>query len=388
MTEDFDASEEDVLGGQTTPLPELGSAHSDLSISVENKQFNAGNLDGKNNKDLIGLSNVSLNDPVNSSDAKGLNILSNNLDFIPIGCKNMHIHLKHIENTERVQNISQPSTSQIDGEGNIQKFYGRYCSFPQSPTIKDSNKNSVSSFSVYDKDYSESVKNISIAGIDKKNTCKEKIILDNSEHKLSTKSNQYNLMNEVFEKKSSDVSKNLNVDEDKPKVEKSVSSELHLPGAVVVKESFIEPPRMTRISKSFHGKTSNSSCLNIAATPRRASDSVTGHSSSSQPPIKNVLSQQSSEQPEKPKTTNIHRQFTTQLSQPCGSTVPIPPPPIRKSSLSERGAGSRFTTTRVAEAEHVASNRYGAGLPPLHQNQDNTSSASQASNLQVDNSNK
>lgn len=380
MTEDFDASEEDVLGGQNTPLPELGSTHSDLSLSLENKLYNTGNLDSKNNQDLTGerLSNLSLND----ADARGLNILSNNLDFIPVGCKNTHVHLKHIENTERVQNMPQPSTSQIiDGEGNI--FYGRYCSYPQSPTIKDSNKNSTSSFrvapSVYDKDYSESVKNISVVGIEKKNTCKEKLILDSgtSENKLPSKSNQFNLMNEVFEKKSSDVSKNLNVDEGKIKVEKSVPNELQLPGSVVIKESFIEPPRISRVSKSFHGKTSNSSCLNMAATPRRASDSVTSpsSSSSSQPPIKNVLCQKTGDQSETAKITNVNRQFTTQLSQPCGSTVPIPPPVVRKSSLSERGgASSRFTTTRVAEAEHVASNRYRAGLlpPHLHQQLDNS----------------
>lgn len=44
------------------------------------------------------------------------------------------------------------------------------------------------------------------------------------------------------------------------------------PGTVLVKESFIEPPRISRVSRSFHGNTPKNS-LDLNAIPRRASDS-------------------------------------------------------------------------------------------------------------------
>lgn len=48
-----------------------------------------------------------------------------------------------------------------------------------------------------------------------------------------------------------------------------------IPGAIVVKESFIQPPKISRVSKSFHGKSSTcDSSLNVAVIPRRASEGV------------------------------------------------------------------------------------------------------------------
>lgn len=389
MTEEFDASEEDVLGDRTTPLQES------LSDAQQSSLYAVGGVKSKNNsKDQLvsfdRLSNVNVNDSPHN-----VNMLSNNLN---IASKLEATHLKHIENAERVQN--QPSTSSrthYDNEGNLQKTYARIYSCPQSPSVSDSNKNAPANVKLYEKDYAESSKNISSLGLDKK-TSKEKFCDSNrSENKMSNKSNQFNLMNEVFDKKLIDVAKNLNIDETKPKVEKALSNELQLhpkvatgAGTVVVKESFIEPPRMTRISKSFHGKTATSSTLNVEAPPRRASDCVTNQTHS----LKNTfpMSKTKTSDSDKNKSINVQRQLMTQLSQPCGSSSAMPAP-VRKSSLSERSSMSRFRTTLVDEAEHAASLLPSPARIPTNSNVENspttttttTQSSSKTHNL--DNSN-
>lgn len=135
---------------------------------------------------------------------------------------------------------------------------------------------------VYDK---ESSKNVSVLGSDKWGSSKEKF-LDN---------------------------------ENGTRVETREPNEPHA-GAVIVKESFIEVPRMTRISKSFHGKTSSNSNLNISTSvPRRASDSV--------PTLNKKYDEHDSVKKAKPQRSKTE-------------DVPVK---------------SRFTTTLVDEAEHAAS---------------------------------
>lgn len=440
MTEDFEASEEDVVGGgRTTPLPDGSGATQvqstgDTGVVCVDARLNPGNVTSaesstltknKNNSKehvmLKRLSSLNLEPSttmLSSPETRSLNILSNNLNSNPSHIE-LCSHLKHIENAERIQNTSLPSTSshrttQLDIEGNLQKHYGRFCAYQKSHSVADTANRNTPSPGMYEKDYNESSKNISGLGSDKWCTSKEKFLDSSklSEPKTPSKSNQYNLMNEVFEKKITDVAKNLNVDDVKTKCEKAVSNELHVPkvnlGAVVVKESFIEPPRMTRISKSFHGKTSNSSNLNIASGPRRASDSVSSLStvaggcsggggggsnlpgqsdtstSTTQPSVpiqsaatlKNIFPGKVPKSPRrasdatavvgKNKSVNVQRQFMTQLSQPCtssssSSSLSMLTTPTRKASLNAssviEGRGvNRFTTTLVDEAEHAASN--------------------------------
>lgn len=92
-------------------------------------------------------------------------------------------------------------------------------------------------------------------------------------------------------------------------------------GAVLVKESFIEPPRISRVSKSFHGQSSNPN-LDIANVPRRASDCISSHKSETelQKPINELpnSSRRSSELGNK--SSNIDRKLFTQLSHPGPSS--------------------------------------------------------------------
>lgn len=115
-------------------------------------------------------------------------------------------------------------------------------------------------------------------------------------------------------------------------------------GTVRVKESFIELPRIGRISKSFHGKSpSKDSYLDIETAPRRASDNMVNLTSSffNSKPSNNIDSQVEKTNPVRPK-------FCTQKSQPCPISSKEE---FRKSSLSEPQnlKGARFTTTVVDE---------------------------------------
>lgn len=182
---------------------------------------------------------------------------------------------------------------------------------------------------MYEKDTSNSSKNLSTAGASKWSTEKERF--------LETTRN-LELVKAQYLDRSADLLKNLNVDCEKSKVDKETSSEL-APKPLRIKEKYIEPPKVTRVSRSFHGKSNTAGSLDIAAAPRRASDSAS---------VANL-------DPEKPKAK---KKFVSQLSQPCGSSLKSHPQGAegRKSSLTEGAAAKpRFTTRIVDEAEHAAS---------------------------------
>lgn len=223
-------------------------------------------------------------------------------------------NLKHLENFDR----TQPSSPRIynDFDRDRKEF-----------------KNFTKKSNIYDKDISSSSKNISAMGADKWCTSKEKF-LDNT----------LSLTNEC---KIPEESSTVN------------------PGTVLVKEHFIEPPRMNRISRSFHGKSSTStSFLDISVTPRRASEGVplcSRHLSSQPEPM-----QATSENRRKSNALKSGRpQLLTQLSSPnTSTTVKNPGLNFRKTSLTDPGMGRmRFTTTLVNEAEHAAS--VGASVKPV-----------------------
>lgn len=220
--------------------------------------------------------------------------------------------LKHIENSDRVQTTS----SRI------------YNDFDRGKDLKNLTKKS----NIYDKDIPSSSKNISSPGSDKWCTSKEKF-LDSITLKAETPQ----------EKKL----------EQRP-----------CPGTVVVKEHFIEPPRMTRVSRSFHGKspTSNSYLDISTVTPRRASEGVplTSRNLNLQPEtLKQDFQNSNSTTRRKSnieKIKSTRPQFVTQLSQPCGSSLQSPNVALRKTSLTDVSVSKkRFTTTLVDEAEHAAS---------------------------------
>lgn len=104
----------------------------------------------------------------------------------------------------------------------------------------------------------------------------------------------------------------------------------HAHGAIVIKEGYIEPPKINRISKSFHGQSNSSGFLDAPSNShRRASDVAGGVSTEDS---KKISRRNSNIE----KTTNL-RQFVTQKS--LNENLPRNP---------------RFTTTLVDEAEHAA----------------------------------
>lgn len=122
-------------------------------------------------------------------------------------------------------------------------------------------------------------------------------------------------------------------------------------GTVIIKESYIEPPRINRISHSFHGKTlKNCTQEDILNKYRRASDNPLNYTSSVSQPSN--LNNQSNE-----KIKFTRHKFLTQLSQPNDVTVcKKNKDDHRKSSLTNEAAKSmRFTTVKVDEATHALS---------------------------------
>lgn len=116
-------------------------------------------------------------------------------------------------------------------------------------------------------------------------------------------------------------------------------------GAVVAKKSYMEPPRINRISHSFHGKPITS-CGEISShRHRRASDNLLNYTSVSQPSNLNQSS-------DKIKLTR--HKFLTQSSQP--NDLSIRKDDHRKSSLTNEVTKTmRFTTVKVEEATHALS---------------------------------
>lgn len=208
-------------------------------------------------------------------------------------------NLKHVENTDRIQ----PCSSGIGGEFDRRDLKN---------IIRKSNRS-------FEKDVPNVNINLSTPGSDKWSTNKEKF--------LEIKS--YNKTDNI------DFGKNLNINTDK-KVEKESDLIKPKPGAVVIRESYIEPPRISRVSKSFHGKSSSGRTpIDITNIPRRASDGVTspsknlnvglGQEGQSDTKLKNYAEKSSSLK---------RQQFVSQLSQPCGTSSKLSNH-ARKSSLSE-----------------------------------------------------
>ncbi|CAH0551018.1 unnamed protein product [Brassicogethes aeneus] len=188
--------------------------------------------------------------------------------------------------------------------------------------------------SVYDKELSSSSKNISGVESVKWNTSKEKF--------LESKGSKY------VKKDNINFAKNLNITTEK-KVDKDYT-EINLlkqtPGTVKVKESFIEPPRMNRVSRSFHGKLpTTNSFLDISNNaPRRASDSLSTATNTAFVTTTNF-----------DKEKKNRPAFTSQLSQPCTTNIITSNLNFRKTSLTETvPKNPRFTTVKVDEAEHAA----------------------------------
>lgn len=126
-------------------------------------------------------------------------------------------------------------------------------------------------------------------------------------------------------------------------------------GVVIIKESYIEPPRINRVSRSFHGKTlTNTTGNETVNAHRRASDNPSNYISISQPSnLHQVLKKHNDN--EKIKTPR--HKFITQLSQPNDATVFKED--FRKTSLTNEATKSmRFTTVKVDEDAHAVAAGY------------------------------
>lgn len=240
-------------------------------------------------------------------------------------CKNIFqqptpVTLKHTDNTDK--------------KGFINRIYNE---FEEKSTTK---RNTSQGSNLYEKDTISSSKNLSTSGCSKWITEKEKF--------MDTTRN-LELVKAQYTEKNIDMLKNLNIDCDKSKITKD-PTELNTlkvaSGAVIIKEKYIEPPKVTRVSRSFHGKSNTASSLDISSSPRRASDGV---------PVTNLKCDRDSE---KGKINAAKRKFVSQLSQPSTQN-----PEDRKHSLTDNVVTKpRFTTRIVDEAEHAAS----IGLASYH----------------------
>lgn len=264
-------------------------------------------------------------------------------------CCNMLTTKKHVENFERLQ---PASSSRI------------YNDFDLSNSQKDF-KNISKQLNAYDKELTGSNKNISILGSDKWCTSKEKFLENN------TKS---------FRKTDDGGGSGGGVTSiDSTETDLSSSITKLNTRTVLVKEHYIEPPRITRVSRSFHGTKSDTGggYLDISVTPRRASEGVSppnccdvGMNAYQELMVAATSSRHRNNVMDKFKTNNSSSrpQFISQLSQPCGGSLKSPNLSCRKGSLNDSGSvrqpqlsthhiTKRFTTTLVNEAEHAASVR-------------------------------
>lgn len=241
--------------------------------------------------------------------AENITVCKNILQYIPGS-------LKHVENTDR------------------KVFVNRiYNDFEEKPVSKKEGNLSRSS-SLYEKDTINPNKNLSTAGSSKWSTEKEKFL--ESTRNLEIAKAQYLERN-------IDMLKNLNIESEKSKISKDcefATSKIKA-GAVVIKEKYIEPPKVTRVSRSFHGKSSITSGLDSTCSPRRASDSMSVVSVRNEKDIK----------------TSSKRKTIPQLPQTGGSSVKSTSqyPENKKNLPAENVVKPRFTTTIVDEAEHAAS---------------------------------
>lgn len=206
------------------------------------------------------------------------NICTNQLDTDD--SDNISYCLRHAENTDRVQASTSKAVNDFD---------------------RKDLKNILKQSNIYEKDIpNPSSVNITSSGKDKWSTSKEKFLENKSYEKVD---------NIVF-------GKNLNTNTEK-KVEKESELTKSKPGAVVIKESYIEPPRISRVSKSFHGKSpASGSYLDISSSPRRASDSPLSENRAVPVSLQEIKWDHGD------KTKTFHKYpLMTQLSQPSGSTT-------------------------------------------------------------------
>lgn len=217
--------------------------------------------------------------------AANVNICTNQLtdDF--------NFNLRHVENIERLQ----PSTSRA-----------------QTDFDRKDLKNIMKQSNIFEKDIpNPNSVNITSLGSDKWSTSKEKFLENKNYGKVD------NIM----------FGKNLNTSSTEKKVEKESELSKSKAGAVIIKESYIEPPRISRVSKSFHGKSpASGSYLDISATPRRASDSPISEAKNMPISLQDIRWDQG----DKAKTFK-KPPFLAQLSQPTNIVREQP----RKPSLPE-----------------------------------------------------
>lgn len=227
----------------------------------------------------------------------------------------------------------------IKSISNIKRAQSLYSRKSEVDTIDI--RNLVKDISKFEKDVSSSNPNVNFANSSylKWSTSKEKFFDINKDSKTDNIDFGKNLNTGIIEK----------IDKDSELITKLGS------GAILVKESYIEPPKISRVSKSFHGKSpTSSSFLDISNGPRRASDIPITSKVLNEPSLvlrtEGVLNRTEAVSRTKP-------QFITQLSQPCGESSRSSANFPRKTSLTTESIFKhpRFTTTRVDEAEHAAS---------------------------------
>ncbi|XP_072390561.1 inositol hexakisphosphate and diphosphoinositol-pentakisphosphate kinase 2 isoform X3 [Diabrotica undecimpunctata] len=189
--------------------------------------------------------------------------------------------------------------------------------------------------------------------VNKKSSVLDSVVTNISIDIPSTGSDKWSASKEQFLENRS-VKRAESVDCDKiMKLEKEQDQTKIKPGAVLVKEKYIEPLTLSRVSRSFHGKSSiSNSFLDINNTHRRASDSPIGSTSTT-----SFMTEDIKPEPSVDKVKSIVKQKS--LSNPATqySTKKCAPETSKSvSELSHIGTKSqRFTTTRVDEAEHAAS---------------------------------
>lgn len=216
--------------------------------------------------------------------------------------------LQHVENVDRKQNrLKLERSCDVDS----QSFRG-----------------------AYGKDMPIYSKNVSCFGSDKWCTSKEKFLENVS-------GDNYSKVGESVEKGSSP-----------PRVSR---------GSVVIKEGYIEPPKINRISRSFHGKSGNGYSRDVSGiVTRRASDvPATNQNFRLDSRPRKTMGTRKNSNVEKTNVADVG-QLTAHKFQRCtGSSISDDVESVIEHIASRN---PRFTTTLVDEAEHAAS----VGIAPYN----------------------
>ena len=145
------------------------------------------------------------------------------------------------------------------------------------------------------------------------------------------------------------------------KVEKGGSPPRASRGSVVIKEGYIEPPKINRISRSFHGNSGNGHPRDVSGIVTRRASDVPLANKNFRPdcrPHKATVARKNSNV-EKANVTDVG-QLTAHKFQRCaGSSISDEVESIVEHVASKN---PRFTTTLVDEAEHAAS----VGIAPYN----------------------